>query len=202
VTNNGIVKFVPHRNFTGASLGVQYIVKDSANRSASARISPKIESSPVPVAHPDYKTGKSGSTISINPLSNDKAAAGSVSTQGKITLLATSVRLCSKGENVPSCSATEVVTPEGTYRVNTKTGVISFTHAKGFSGTALHGITYQVTNSSTSAQNSASSVFVPTVAQQPTLPTTGLSPLSVLINALILLIVGILLTRLPRKRID
>ena len=202
VTNNGIVKFVPHRNFTGASLGVQYIVKDSANRSASARISPKIESSPVPVANPDYKTGKSGSTISINPLSNDKAAAGSVSTQGKITLLATSVRLCSKGENVPSCSATEVVTPEGTYRVNTKTGVISFTHAKGFSGTALHGITYQVTNSSTSAQNSASSVFVPTVAQQPTLPTTGLSPLSVLINALILLIVGIFLTRLPRKRID
>ncbi len=199
IAANGIVKFVPARGFTGTGTGVAYVVKDSSRRTASARVVAKVESSGGPVASPDFAKGRRGDKISVNPLANDRASGGGVSTQGNARLVPASVRLCARGESAPSCTATKVVTSEGTYTVNPSTGRISFVHARGFSGTAAHGVTYQVGSTSGSGQAIASSVFLPTVDAGADLPTAGSAPLWMVIVALAALVVGLGCLRRSRR---
>jgi CshA-type fibril repeat protein len=190
VDARGMVTFTPAEGFTGTASGVTYMIKDSGGRVATARVVPTV-SGQVPVASPDFKSGRSGSRIVVDPLGNDRASATGVGAASDVSLDRLSVRLCATGEQVPACSALTVVTPEGTYTVNPTTGRIVFVHAPGFSGVASMGVVYQVRNSSGSASDVASSVFVPTV--EPQLPVTGSSTVHALWIAGMLLSAGLLL---------
>ena len=105
--------------------------------------------------------GTQGTVQSINVLTNDTAASGT-------TLTASSVRLCgtSPVQSPPSCSQTSLTTADGTYSVNTSTGVVTFTPTSSFTGTATVIPSYQVSDS---ASNVVSSTITVTVIARPTL---------------------------------
>ena len=86
-------------------------------------------------------------------------------TQGTVTYTDSgfthaSVRLCGAGDSAPNCDDTTVTTTDGTFEVNTGTGVVTFTPVSGFTGPAAP-VPYQIdnpysaTNSGTSAQNTS-----------------------------------------------
>lgn len=105
--------------------------------------------------------GTQGSAQTINVLSNDSAASGA-------TLTASTVRFCglSPAQTPPSCSQTTLTTADGSYSINTSTGVVTFTPNASFTGTATQPPTYQVTDS---ASNVISSTVTPSVIARPAL---------------------------------
>jgi len=105
--------------------------------------------------------GTQGSAQTINVLSNDSAASGA-------TLTASTVRFCglSPAQTPPSCSQTTLTTADGSYSVNTSTGVVTFTPNASFTGTATQPPTYQVTDS---ASNVISATITPSVIARPVL---------------------------------
>lgn len=105
--------------------------------------------------------GAQGSAQTINVLSNDSAASGA-------TLTASTVRFCglSPAQTPPSCSQTTLTTADGSYSVNTSTGVVTFTPNASFTGTATQPPTYQVTDS---ASNVISATITPSVIARPVL---------------------------------
>jgi CshA-type fibril repeat protein len=102
-----------------------------------------------PTARADAKSGGTALAISLSPASNDTATSGA-------TINASSVRLCAENESAPNCTATSrTVTGEGTYSVNTSTGVVTFTGVAGFVGTST--LTYSIADSrGTRASNTIS----------------------------------------------
>jgi CshA-type fibril repeat protein len=102
-----------------------------------------------PTARADSVSGGSAIPITISPVANDTGASGS-------TINASSVRLCSAMETAPNCTATtRTVIGEGSYSVNTSTGVVTFTGEVGFVGTST--ISYSVADSrGTRASNTIS----------------------------------------------
>lgn len=89
-----------------------------------------------PTARADTASGGTAMAITKNPATNDTGASGA-------TITASSVRLCGSGDIAPNCTATSLTASgEGTYSVNTSTGVVTFTGVGGFVGTST--ITYSV----------------------------------------------------------
>jgi LPXTG-motif cell wall-anchored protein len=105
--------------------------------------------------------GAQGVAQTINVLSNDNAASGK-------TLTASTVRFCgvSPTQTPPSCSQTTLTTADGSYSVNTSTGVVTFTPNVSFTGTVTQPPRYQVTDS---ASNVVSATITPSVIARPTL---------------------------------
>jgi CshA-type fibril repeat protein len=92
-----------------------------------------------PTARPDSATGGSATAITVLPASNDTGASGA-------TINASSVRLCAPNDVAPVCAETSLtVVNEGTYSVNTTTGVVTFTGDAGFIGTST--VTYSIADS-------------------------------------------------------
>ncbi|NDF32564.1 MAG: hypothetical protein EB147_10130, partial [Acidimicrobiia bacterium] len=134
-------------------------------------ITPTVQPPPPPTGNADTTTGKVGLAQAVTPFANDTVGASG------ITFTATSVKLCSSGQSAPNCTATSLVKAgEGTYSVNTTTGVVTFTPCSAantpagasctgaFTGTATP-VTYQV---GTSFGDPASSTYTPKVVPLPT----------------------------------
>ena len=102
-----------------------------------------------PTARADTASGGTAMAITMNPATNDTGASGA-------TITASSVRLCGSGDTAPNCTATSrSITGEGSYSVNTSTGVVTFTGEAGFVGTST--LTYSVEDSrGTKASSTAS----------------------------------------------
>ena len=158
VNNDGTVTFNPLAEFTGTATAVRYQISDTQGtpRSTSAYITPTVI--PVPVATPDTSSDLLNVVQSKNPLTNDTAGNSSA------PLVASTVRLCSSGQVSPNCTATSVAVTGGTYSVNATTGIISFTPATDWVGTAPP-VTYQVADS---VSQVVSSTYTPTVVATPT----------------------------------
>ncbi len=89
-----------------------------------------------PTARADTASGGTAMAITKNPATNDTGASGA-------TIAASSVRLCGSSDTAPNCTATSLTASgEGTYSVNTSTGVVTFTGEAGFIGTST--VTYSV----------------------------------------------------------
>ena len=89
-----------------------------------------------PTARADTASGGTAMAITKNPATNDTGSSGA-------TIAASSVRLCGSGDIAPNCTATLLTASgEGTYSVNTSTGVVTFTGVAGFVGTST--VTYSV----------------------------------------------------------
>jgi len=169
-TTTGAVTFDPVSTFSGTATPIKYAVVDSLGQKVLSTITPTVLPPPAPTGNPDTTTGKVGQAQIVNPVSNDTTSAG--------TFTASTVRLCSTGQTPPNCTATSlVVSGQGSYSVNTSSGVITFTPCSGvntpvmtpsctaaFTGTATP-VTYQV---STSMSQVASSTYTPRVAPFPT----------------------------------
>jgi hypothetical protein len=64
-----------------------------------------------------------------------------------------------------TCSLTTLKTADGTYKVDIKTGKVTFVHKKGFSGTVTEPVAYQITNTYKGAAGPgiATGVLMPTI---------------------------------------
>ena len=158
VNANGTVTFDPLPTFTGTATAITYQAVDDLGQYVSATITPSVTAPAAPVAVNDTSTDFLNVVQTKNPLSNDTTA------DPLITLDPTSVRLCGTGETAPACTATSVSVANGSYSVNTTTGVISFTPDTNWSGTAP-AVTYQVTDST---NQKTSATYTPTVYPKPT----------------------------------
>jgi CshA-type fibril repeat protein len=115
-----------------------------------------------PSADPETSSGASDANQTIDVLTGDVASTGA-------TLIPSSVRLCATGTDNSVCTATSLtIAGEGTYTVNTTTGVVTFNPESTFSGTAAP-IKYVVADSN---GLKASSTITPTVAAGE-VPTVG-----------------------------
>ncbi|HEX5783861.1 MAG TPA: Ig-like domain-containing protein [Burkholderiaceae bacterium] len=145
--NNGTVTFSPVAGFVG-TVSVPYTISDSLNRvSNQATISVTVRnlaSSSVPVANNDTASTAPVTPVNISVLNNDVPGTGNTLTVGTVTLANT-------------------IAGQGTWSVNAATGVVTFTPAAGFTGTAT--ATYTVSDSGPGVSNSATiSVTVPSAA--------------------------------------
>jgi CshA-type fibril repeat protein len=119
-----------------------------------------------PTARADAASGGTAMAITMNPASNDTGASGA-------TVTASTVRLCGSSETAPNCTATSrAVTGEGSYSVNTSTGVVTFTGEAGFVGTST--LTYSVADSR--GAKSSSTVSFTTLAPPTARPDESAAP--------------------------
>lgn len=97
-------------------------------RSATALLVPTIAPPGAPAASVDVTKTKPGTSVVLNPVSNDKP--------GSAALDPTSIRLCGDGEISPACTQISVTTLDGLYVVEPATGQVTFTPRAGFTGKA------------------------------------------------------------------
>jgi uncharacterized repeat protein (TIGR02059 family) len=118
----GTVKYPPTyqiwNNYSGAG-GV---------KSATALLVPTIAPPGAPAATVDITKTKPGTSVVLNPVSNDKP--------GTAALDPTTIRLCGTGEISPACTQMSVTTLDGLYVVDPTTGQVTFTPRDGFTGQA------------------------------------------------------------------
>ena len=108
------------------------------------------------MANADSATTPQNVNVSVNPLTNDSAAPG-------VTLVPTSVVLRDPADNVFKTTVT--IAGQGTYTVNTTTGVVTFDPVPAFTGNAT-ALTYRVTDST--GQNATSTIAVTVTPITPT----------------------------------
>jgi len=175
VNANGTVTFDPLSSFTGtAQTPVRYQANDSLDRYVNTTITPTVNNPPGPVAVPNTSSGDYNVNQTINPLANDSPSSPS------FPLDATSVKLCGLADNtatpaVPAetpngCSKTTVTVPgEGTYTLDTTTGVVTFDPLPSFTGQVQTPVKYQVKDS---LDRYVNSTITPSVGPPP-VPTAS-----------------------------
>ena len=218
VNPDGTVDFVPEAGFVGTATSVVYDVVDLFGQRTSTMLTATVAPPPFPSASPDSGSAPVGSPVVFEPWRNDAPGtppAGSISPAPR--LVPTSIRLCAPGESVPSCTATTLTTPDGTYVVDVATGKVTFAGAVGFTGAATQPVVYQVSNdwSGLAGPGVTSSVLIPRIDSQasadqsspsttPTpLPRTGDGALSDLLARMSLFVVvsGLMVLRVTRSRL-
>ena len=165
-TATGAISFSPVAGFTGSPTPVTYSVSDNLGNEASSLYQPKVLPPPAPTATNDTSSGLQDVNQVMNPLTNDAAGAAGV------TFKTDSVRLCSAGQTSPNCTATSVtVAGQGTYTVDTVTGLITFDPEPSFTGTAtpVRYVVQDITG------QTASAIYTPKTSANPVAVTDATS---------------------------
>ena len=130
----GEVVFTPVKGFIGTvTAPVTYQISNNWTGSAGPGVTtsilvPTINPPGSPAADVDVTETKPGVSVVIVPVDND--------TPGGSSLNPRSIKLCGLNEISPECSKLKVTTLDGTYVVNEKTGEVTFSPRKGFTGKA------------------------------------------------------------------
>ena len=118
---------------------------------ASALLIPTISAPAGPSASNDSASTTAGTPVNISPWTNDTA--------GSYALRPGSILLCASGETAPACTQTTVtIAGQGTFSVDTSTGIVTFTPVSGFTGTAT--VPYRILDWNGSATNAVITVTV------------------------------------------
>jgi uncharacterized repeat protein (TIGR02059 family) len=179
VNSDGTVTFDPLPTFYGTASPRPYQISDELGETASATITPSVGTPPLPTAQPNTSTGAYDTNQTLSPLDGD--APGSSS----FPLQVSSIRLCGLADNTVTppvaaelpnnCSSTSVTVPgEGTYTLNTTTGVVTFDPLPTFTGQVQTPVTYQVKDS---LDRFVNSTLTPTVGPPP-VPTATVDALT------------------------
>jgi CshA-type fibril repeat protein len=148
----GLVIYTADRNATpGTKTSITYKVTDMIGQSATSTLTPLIPVPEIKIVD-DVNKGAYDRNQLIDPVKNDKPGASSV------PLDKTSIRLCgisdpsaagNDGANVsPTCAVTEVITADGKYTLDVKTGLVTFDPNEGFTGLVTQPIYYQIADMS------------------------------------------------------
>jgi CshA-type fibril repeat protein len=163
----GIVNFTPVFGFTGEATAISYQVSDIVGQATSSTLSVYVIPPPAPVATRDTGSAAYGESVMFEPWKNDSGGnkpAGAI--QPSPNVVPTSIRLCSTTQTAPNCTATSIVTVDGSYTLDTSTGAVTFAPVSGFSGTATAPVTYQISNNWTGPSGVATTtaILIPTIA--------------------------------------
>lgn len=138
-TSTGVITFTPNLGFIGVAGSITYVVTDAAGQKTSAVMTPVLASPTVAVNDDSY--GQTNAPQSIYPTLNDTVTSGN-------GLTVSTIRLCgiSSAQVAPGCTQTTLtIANEGTYTLNTTTGLVTFMPIAGFLGTGTP-ISYQATD--------------------------------------------------------
>ena len=138
-TTTGVISFAPVLGYTGTATAVPYQLTDAYGQTASSTYTPTVTNPAPPTAGPKTSTGVGTA---------QQTATLTIPASGSVTLL-------SNGSPV----TTLTVAGQGTYDLNTTTGVVTFSPVFGYSGTATPA-TYRATDA---YGQTASSTYTPTV---------------------------------------
>jgi CshA-type fibril repeat protein len=160
VASTGIVTYVADANAVqGTKTAISYRITDANGFKATSTLTPTIP--PPPTADNETSSGSINTAQVIDVITGDAAGSGA-------TLNPTTVRLCTAGTATASCTGTSLtVTGEGTYTVNTTTGVVTFVPTATFTGTATP-IKYVIADST---GQKAAATITPTVVAPPSGPS-------------------------------
>lgn len=118
---------------------------------ATALLTPTISAPSGPSAANDSASTTAGTPVTVTPHSNDTA--------GSYQLRPSSILLCASGETAPACTQTTVtIAGQGTFSVDTASGVVTFTPVTGFTGTAA--VPYRILDWNSSAANAVITITV------------------------------------------
>lgn len=137
VLDNGVVKFIPAKGFSGEAPELKYQVAGGRSGIGGASIFITVEDPVPPEADPDTEEVPTGGSVTLNLLGNDRATG--------TTLVPSSLRLCGPRQTAPNCTETSITTDAGTFTLNLKTGKVTFSARKGFRGVVR--LPYQVLDS-------------------------------------------------------
>jgi CshA-type fibril repeat protein len=180
-------------NNIGAKSAGSTATMPSANVICTAQFAPNSpEISPASVevkdATNDSSVGRQGARQILQPLANDTLFNSS-------KWMPSSMRLCSSEESAPNCTRRKLtVDGEGTYVVDS-TGRVTFTPEPDFVGKATR-VKYQVTN--TAGRVVTANINITVSGEN--LPKSGNNPQLIVMWALLLVLFGATLTRLPFAR--
>jgi CshA-type fibril repeat protein len=123
VNANGTVTFDPLPTFVGLASSVKYVVADSTGQLAHATITPTVSMPAVPVATSESKAVIPGGTATFTTLTG----ANGLATSG-VGFTTSATCLITPASSPAACDADGIVTiaGEGTYTLNTSTGVVTF----------------------------------------------------------------------------
>ena len=169
VNSDGTVTFNPLPTFYGTASPRTYQISDALGETTSATITPTVGTPPLPVAQANTSSGDYDTNQTLSPIDGDTAGSAS------FPLQVSSIRLCGLADNTVtpavaaetpnSCAQTTVTVPgEGTYTLNTATGVVTFNPLPTFTGQAQTPVTYQVKDS---LDRYVNSTLTPTVGPPP-----------------------------------
>ena len=172
VNSDGTVTFNPLPTFYGTASPRTYQISDALGETTSATITPTVGTPPLPAAQANTSSGDYDTNQTLSPIDGDTAGSAS------FPLQVSSIRLCGLADNTVtpavaaetpnSCAQTTVTVPgEGTYTLNTTTGVVTFNPLPTFTGQAQTPVTYQVKDS---LDRYVNSTLTPTVGP-PSVPT-------------------------------
>jgi LPXTG-motif cell wall-anchored protein len=203
---NGQVRFEPEKGFSGTATPIDYVVSDTNGTQTRATITVVV--GPAGAAKPDKDQTTPGTPVAVDVLGNDQAAPGEEMVPGSVCLLPGSASGKVKaGSSAPKCVKEYTLPGVGTWVVNAN-GTITFTPAKGYTGTAS--IDYTVTDTGDNVYEATLSVTVkgdPEVAPSEgegkgggILPDTGGPAAALVVTALGLLLAGAAMVLASRRR--
>jgi CshA-type fibril repeat protein len=162
VNANGTVTFNPLPTFTGTASLVKYVVADSTTQLAEATIQPTVTAPATPVANPESRSVLPGATATFTTTTGVSGlATAAAGFNNSATCLIT------PASNPATCDADGVVEifGQGTYTLNTATGVVTYVADAAATAGTKTAITYQVTDIT---GQKATSTLTPTIPPPPT----------------------------------
>ena len=141
VNPDGTVTFDPLPTFKGTATPVNYVVSDTTGRVDNASITPTVAAPTAPVANPESKSVIPGGTVAFTTLTGTSGLASSgVGLNASVTCLITPA----SSPEVCDADGVVVIQGEGTYTLNTSTGVVTFAADPAATAGNKTPITYQV----------------------------------------------------------
>jgi CshA-type fibril repeat protein len=187
----GNVVYTPPAGFTGTTT-FRYTITDGAGQMGSATVAVTVGPSALAaIGRDDTTAGAPGRPVTFDPLANDTPAEPSAH------FVASTLRLIDPVTRARVLSLT--VAGEGTYTVDSVTGLVTFVPVPGFSGT-LSAVGYEVTDSLGMLSTAVIRISYPAVQPAAILPTTGQLLAPLMRVGVVMLTLGLLLMAGARTR--
>ena len=152
----GFISFQPVSGMLGTAAAVTYAVRDTAGQLTSSTYAPRVVGVGPPQVSPATVSVAHGAPGTMSP----QVTPGSAAIDTSKTCLAAPGGTCTPGD-------LSLILPEGTYALDPATGVVTFTPARGYSGTPADPPLLCVTDL---AGQGACATLTPTVAPPPAPP--------------------------------
>ena len=167
VNSSGVVVFDPEPTFVGMATPIDYQVDDSLGRTYMATITPRVTSTP-PTARPDTVSLLAGETATFRSLFASNALV-TIASGGPALDTSTA---CLVNPVTQQCGTTVTITGEGTYTLDTTTGIVTFASLSSASVGTKTPLTYRITDADGFV---VSSTLTPTLVA-PSQPNTPVQP--------------------------
>jgi len=191
VNSDGTVSFVPLPTFFGKATTIKYSVSDAVGQVATANISVTVTPPPAPAAKPQTIRLKPGESMEFTSLTAKKGLGSST-----IGWTIANTCLIVPKSDPATCDEDGIVKfgKEGTFKLNKKTGIVTFTAGENAQGRPKTRVVYQLSDAAGQKVQSTLTPIIP--IQEKEMPATGaLSTIPLLLISFTLMSLGVVFIR-------